>query len=123
MKFFLMMLFGYLLVYSAPARTTLQEFKNHDGSIFFARAKGTHLLNWIETLDGEILKYNAKTQDFEYAKIENNRLIPSGMKYQKENSKRARSLVHINKIFFQDLKKLWKLQNIENAKRKKIHVK
>jgi len=95
------------ILQSAPARSIQREFIQNDGTKFIAKSLGNQHLNWLETKDGEILKYNKENKNFEYAKIENSMLKASGIKFQKNNSKRARSLAHINKINKTELKKLW----------------
>lgn len=107
MKTLFLLLFFSALLFSAPAFDAMREFTNADGTTFMAKAQGNQHLNWIQTQDGEILKYNEVTQNFEYAKIENNALVTSGVKYEKENSKRARTLQQINKIDKKELSKLW----------------
>jgi len=99
------------MLLSAPAFNGLREFKNSDGTTFMAKARGTHILNWIETVDGEILKYNKETKNFEYATIKDDKLIASGTKYEIKNSRRARSLAGVNKLFYNDLKRLWKIKH------------
>ena len=116
------MVCGITYLLSAPAFSKLREFHHIDGTTFMAKAHGNQHLNWIQTQDGEILKYNEQTKDFEYAKIEHNSLKASGIRYVKSNSKRARSLGHINKLFMQDLQKLWKLKHQEARKKKGINV-
>jgi len=119
MKIFIFLMLSISVLFSAPAFSKLREFHNSDGTSFMAKARGNHLLHWIQTADGEILKYNASTKDFEYAKIKDTTLKASGVRYNKNNSKRARSLGHINKVFLQDLQRLWQLKHKEASKRKK----
>jgi hypothetical protein len=82
MKTLLLLLLTFSALFSAPAYSHLREFKNADGSTFYAIAKGDHHLHWIETEGGDILKYNTQTRDFEYAKLEGKKLLPSGEKYE-----------------------------------------
>jgi hypothetical protein len=107
MKTLLLLLFSSALLFSAPAFDALREFTNADGTTFMAKAQGNQHLNWIQTQDGEILKYNEVTKNFEYAKIQENALKPSGVKYEKDASQRARALHQINKIDKNELSKLW----------------
>jgi len=107
MKFILITSLIFLNLFGAPAYNKLREFKQSDGTVFKARASGNHHLNWLETPDGEILKYNQKSGDFEYAKIRDKRLKASGARYEKNNSKRARSISHVNKISKKELYRLW----------------
>ncbi len=111
----LLLIFSLLLaqIYAAPAFNKLREFKQADGSTFEARAYGNQHLHWIQTPQGEILLYNAKSKNFEYATIQNNTLKPSGTKYDQKNSIRARSQARVNKVDKEELYKLWSLKQKE----------
>lgn len=98
-------------IFAAPAYNKLRTFTNSDGTTFQGRAYGNQHLNWVQTTDGEILKFNDASQDFEYAKKSNGRLKPSGAKYENNNSIRVRSIHHLNKITDEDLRELWKIRN------------
>ncbi len=111
----LLLIFSLLLVqlFGAPAFNKLREFKQADGTTFTARAFGNQHLHWIQTPEGEVLLYNSKSKNFEYAKIQNNTLKPSGTKYDQKNSIRARSQARVNKIDEEELNKLWSLKQKE----------
>jgi hypothetical protein len=115
MKILLLFLLTISQLFSAPAYSKMREFKNADGTSFMAHGQGNQHLNWIETKDGEILKYNTQTKNYEYAKIENKALKASGIVFEKDNSKRARSLGHINKIDRVELGKLWREKQKEHS--------
>ncbi|MDD2790151.1 MAG: hypothetical protein PHU40_05725 [Sulfurimonas sp.] len=104
-----LLLFSLLstLLFAAPAFDGLREFKNADGTTFMAKGQGNQHLNWIETEDGEILRYNEVTKDFEYAQIKEEALEPSGIKYEKSPLKKASALQRVNKMDKADLSKLW----------------
>jgi len=119
MKILLLSLAVSSYLFSAPAFQKMREFKNADGELFKAKAQGNQYLNWIETEDGEILKYNTQTQNFEYAKIENKSLKASGARYEKSNSKRLRSLAHIPKLKNREIYELWQIRREEALKRKR----
>jgi len=122
MKYIVLFLLITSHLLSAPAFSKMREFKNADGTTFLAKAKGNHHLNWIQTKDGEILKYNKETKNYEYAKIKGTTLKASGVRYEKSNSKRARSLGHINKVFVSDIYRLAFLKHQE-LKEKKLSYK
>ena len=107
------------LLLSAPARSVESDFKQADGTTFKAKSFGNQHLNWIETTDGEILKYNRESKNFEYAKIRDSSLKASGSRFQKSNSKRARSLAHINKLTKKEIYKLWAEKRKEARDREK----
>ncbi|PHS55983.1 MAG: hypothetical protein COB17_10495 [Sulfurimonas sp.] len=107
MKLLIVLLFIFTYSFAAPAFNKTREFTQADGSTFIAKAGGDRHLNWVQTVDGEILKYNSKSKNFEYAKINNDKLELSGIKYEKNNSKRVRSLGHVNKLKIDDVHELW----------------
>ncbi len=118
MKTITLLILTFTLLLSAPALNKTKEFKNSDGTTFKAKSVGNHHLNWIETEDGEVLKYNSKSKNYEYGEIKNSALKASGAKYEKENSKRARSRGHINKINKDELYNLWTKKRKEAHERK-----
>lgn len=119
MKFLLILTLFITYTLAAPAFNKLREFKQSDGTTFEARAFGNQHLNWIETKEGEILKYNEDSKNFEYAKIKDERLKASGARYEQNNSKRARSLKQVNKISKNELRKLWAKRQSDAHERKK----
>ena len=118
MRFLLLFFITINFTFAAPALNIEREFKQSDGTIFKARAKGNQHLNWIETKDGEILKYNKENNNFEYATIKKEKLKASGVKFEKNSSKRVRSLAKINKIDKKKLYELWAKKRKEANKRK-----
>lgn len=119
MKFLLIfsLLFTYIL--AAPAFNKERDFKQADGTTFKAKAFGNQHLNWIETQDGEVLKYNQETNNFEYAHIKDEKLRASGARYNKNDSKKARALKKVKKIDKDELYKLWNKRMKESHDRKK----
>lgn len=113
MKIVILILLTLNLLYAVPAYSKFREFKHADGTVFIAKAQGNQYLNWIETVDGEILKYNEDSQNFEYANIQENFLKPSGIRYESNNSKIQKSSGRIKTIEKIDVYKLWtEKQNI-----------
>ena len=114
MKLILLLFLTLHQLYGAPAFNKVREFTNADGSKFTAQGRGDQYLNWIETEDGTVLKFNQESQNFEYAEILDNRLLPSGKKYRVSNVKKSNSFVQDQKINSEELSKLWqyKRQNI-----------
>ncbi len=105
-------------LFSAPALDRMRKFTNSDGSTFMAKGQGNQHLNWIKTEDGEILKYSKENKSFEYAVIEENALRASGVKYKRNDSKRARSLGRVERVKEVDLFKLYQSKQAEFHKRK-----
>ncbi len=118
MKLTLLFLLLTSQLFSAPALDKMRKFTNSDGSTFMAKGQGNQHLNWIKTEDGEVLKYNEANKRFEYATIKENRLRASGVKYEKNNSKRARSLGRVSKISENELFKLYESRQKESHKKK-----
>jgi hypothetical protein len=121
MKFLLLSLLLLSQLFAAQAYGKLRVFQNGDGTTFKGKAYGNQHLNWIETQDGEIVKRNPLSRNFEYAHIKNNRMQASGVRYEKNNSNRARALGHISKLKHTDINKLWKEKQKASLERKKPH--
>lgn len=121
MKLLLILMLTFSYAFSVPALSVPREFKQSDGSTFKAKAVGNQHLNWIETEDGEILKYNNKSKNFEYATIKNSSLKASGTAFEKDNSLRARSMGRIDKIDKEELHKLWSKKRKEAHERRHTH--
>jgi len=115
MKYIILITLLFLQLYSAPARGGIREFIQADGSTFKAKAKGNQHLNWIESEDGEILKYNKMTNNYEFAEIKSKHLLPSGQKYIKQdtNSDRQSPSLNIKKIDKFKVYELWQQKQAE----------
>lgn len=118
MKYILILTLILTNLFSAPAYNAKRIFKQADGTEFTARLSGNHILNWVEDENGEILKYNPETKNYEYAIVQDSKLKPSGVRYSKQNAKLAPSKAQraIKKIGKKDLSDLLK-------KRKELRVK
>jgi hypothetical protein len=119
MKYILISIIVTTTLFSAPAYNAKRVFKQADGTEFTGFANGNHHLNWIEDENGEILKYNPKTKNYEYAVIKDAQLKPSGAKYQKQNAKKALSKEkrEVRKIQRQELGELMQKRKKLQAKR------
>ena len=120
MKLLLIISLLFVHMFAAPAYNKLREFKQADGTTFKARANGNQHLNWIESEDGEILKYNKNSGNFEYAQIIEQRLKASGTRYDRSNSKKARSRANINKLDKKSVSELWSKKQKEAHQRKRL---
>ena len=56
--------------FAVPAYQGEIEFKQHDNSKFSGHLKGDEYFSWIEDKQGNIVKYNKKSKNYEYTKIE-----------------------------------------------------
>ena len=107
MKIVLTALLLISTLYSAPAFNKLREFKNADGTTFVARGAGDEHLHWIESESGDILKFNATSKNFEYAKVVKNSLIPSGKKYSmQKDAKSFKSIKRVPRVTKRELQKI-----------------
>jgi len=117
------------LSYSVPAYKGDIEFKQVDGSSFVGNIDGDEWFNWVEDKDGNIIKYNKNSKNYEYGVIKEidgeMSLVPSGIKVRKKIGKESGLGVNmmkkigqasvdgvvspnINKIDKKELFKLWK---------------
>lgn len=108
MKYILIFAFLYSILQSAPARSGERTFEQENGVIFKGQARGDQHLHWIESEDGEILKYNPATKNYEIAKIQDENLVPSGIKYS-AGIKKARS-INMDRLQKEELFKLWSIK-------------
>ena len=106
MRFVLLFVFCFSLAYSAPAMPFLRTFTQSDGTTFKARAKGDEYLHYIKTKEGDILLYNPKTKNYDYAIIKGSRLAPSGIPYKKQSTRNAVTRIHATTITKKDLHRL-----------------
>jgi len=113
MKFLLLFFLLLNLLQAAPAFDKMREFRQADGTTFMAKGQGNQHLNWIETKNGDILRYNQESKNYEYAEIENNTLQASGEKYKKETQLKAKSLKTQTKLSKDSLYKLWNQKRAE----------
>jgi len=85
-KLIIIMLMGSVC-FAAPAYHGEIEFKHNDGSTFSANLKGDEHFSWIEDKQGNIIKYNKVSKNYEYAEIKINKgkteLVSTGIKVNK----------------------------------------
>jgi hypothetical protein len=93
-------------LYSSMALDEKSDFIQKDGSTFKGNLKGDEWFNWVEDEKENILIYNKKTKNYEYAMLKTSngklRLTTSGVK---EGSKLRPSSTKIDK---KELSKIWK---------------
>ncbi len=106
MKTLLLTILFFSILQSAPARSSSRVFTQKNGVIFHGHPRGDEHLHWIESADGEILKYNPATKNYELAEIRGNNLAPSGKKYisgvRRVNSRNT------NRLSTESVLKLWR---------------
>lgn len=112
---FIALLFSYSQ--SAPAFSKSKVLQQENGVTFIGHPRGDEHLHWIQSDDGEILKYNPASKNYELAEIKDNSLKPSGRKYV-SGLKKARTLNSTN-LKDEDVLQLWKLK--KEAHRLRMH--
>ncbi len=109
MKLFII-LFSATMLFAAPSFQSVRTYMQSDGSTFQAKAQGDEYLHFLTTSNGDILLFNPRTKNFEYAEVKNERLVPSGIAYKAENNKRTRrsSRLGVPTITPEQIQKLYK---------------
>jgi len=111
-------------LWAAPALSMKQQFQQPDGTQFTGRQQGDEHLHWVETEEGEIVLYNKKSKQFEYAAIEEENLVPSGERFQSDakNAKTANGAKQASrlhpKINRSDLSELWQKKRQKAVQRR-----
>jgi hypothetical protein len=101
---------------AAPAFQGVRTFIQSDGSSFQGHIQGDEYMNWIETKDGNIVVYNKKDQNYDYAIIKNDNLKPSGKKYTKTYGNNLRKAYSFQPISREKLYELWTLKRQKSLK-------
>ncbi|HSR73310.1 MAG TPA: hypothetical protein VLL31_00575 [Sulfurovum sp.] len=104
--------------YTAPAYKGAIKFEQSDGSTFSGKLKGDEWFNWVEDKQGDIIKYNKKSKNYEYGVVKEVNgtldLAPSDIKV---GNKPAGS--DLGKIDKKTLIKIWKEKKEKALKYKK----
>lgn len=98
------------LLFGAPAFTLERTYTQSDGTTFKAKPQGDEYIHFLKTEDGAILVYNPQTKNFEYAIVEEDRLIPSGVAYRKNSTNANKSAPRVTppKITQKELQEAYK---------------
>lgn len=114
------------MVFSVPAFKGDIKFKQNDGSTFSGKLKGDEWFNWVEDKHGDIIKYNKKSKNYEYAMIKEVNgtldLVPSSIKVgnkPKQSSSADGMIQTVLKIDKEILRKIWKQKREKALKYKK----
>ena len=90
MKKLLMLIAISSLGFAAPAYHGEIEFNQDDGSKFSGHLKGDEYFSWVEDKQGNIIKFNKVSKNYEYAKVKINQgkaeLVPAGIKVNKNGA-------------------------------------
>ena len=109
MKILLVLFATFATLFAAPAFQKGHTYTQSDGTTFQAKPQGDEYLHFLKTKEGAILLYNPATKNFDYAKIENDQLVPSGIPYMPKNTKLRKSAVRSPQptITLQELQKVY----------------
>ena len=104
-------------LYSVPAYQGSIKFKQNDGSTFSGKLKGDEWFNWVEDEQGDIIKYNKKSKNYEYAVVKESNgkldLVPSNVKVGDQVERSG-----LEKIDKEILIKIWKEKKAKALKYK-----
>ena len=105
------------LAFSMPACDKKIKFKQKDGSTFQAHLYGDEYFSWVKDAQGNIIKYNYQSNNYEYAKVveKNNTVdvVPSGMAVNQESNVSAAPMQNAKKISQEILSKVWERKRNE----------
>lgn len=109
MKLLLTIMILTTALFATPAFKGKLSIKQADGETFQAKIKGDEWFNWIEDDNGNVIKYNNNSKNYEYATLEEKNgeldLIPSGTRVATDLG----SLTgHISVIDKDTLTSIWK---------------
>ena len=78
------------MAFAAPALQGDMKFKQKDGSSFTGNLKGDEWFSWVEDKNGNIIKYNFDSKNYEYAEVVVNNgiadLVPAGAEVVEKNA-------------------------------------
>ncbi len=118
MKWLLLSIITTSLLYAAPALSKKRQFQQPDGTTFTGKQHGDEYLNWIESQEGDILIYNKKSKQYEYATIDEDGLSPNGQALRP--SLKGRRATHLNRQSDDDkIRELWKKKRQKAFQRQK----
>jgi len=104
--------------YAVPAFKGSIKFQQNDGSTFSGKLQGDEWFNWVEDTEGNIIKYNKKSKNYEYGVVKDLNgtldLVPSNVKVGDKVEGSG-----LEKIDKEILKKIWKQKKAKALKFKK----
>ncbi len=114
MNYILLLVFTSFL-FAAPAFQNNVILRDSHSDPFYAQLKGDEYLNWFESDTGEILLFNKQNKRYEYARIVNGALVPSGIEKRAHTNKRSRP-----NLTAKEVRKLWKERREKALQRRKM---
>jgi len=104
--------------YAVPAFKGSIKFKQNDGSTFSGKLQGDEWFHWVENTEGDIIKYNKESKNYEYAVVKELNgtldIVPSNVKVGDKVEGSG-----LEKIDKEILKKIWKQKKEKALKYKK----
>ncbi|CAA6800920.1 MAG: Unknown protein [uncultured Sulfurovum sp.] len=99
------------LSFAAPAYHGEMEFIQNDGSKFSGHLKGDEYFSWVEDKQGNVIKFNKVSKNYEYAKLQMSQgevdIVPSGVKVMNAKVPFSPSLSGQN-ISKEKISEIWK---------------
>lgn len=101
------------LIMASSAKPGTMKFKNGDSTTFEGSLHGDEHMHWVEDKNGNIVKYNFTTKNYEYAKIGTDKsgapaLVPSGKKVSNSQNAPALHPANDSHLKFEQVKELIK---------------
>ena len=106
-------------IFAAPAFHGEQSFKQNDGTSFLGTLRGDEYLNWIQSDNGDVLLYNKKSKQYEYAIIKNDNLEPSGYKFNSQQALK-KSPAFLLKVEKKSLLELYRIKKQKAMKKRNV---
>lgn len=78
-------------VYAAPANTSPQKRYQADGTMITISTHGDEYFNWVEDENGKLIAYDEQTNNWCYAYVDNNELLPGSEVVGTKNKQRSAS--------------------------------
>ena len=119
LKFLLLFLLLIANMFAAPAFHGEQSFKQSDGTSFLGTLRGDEYLNWIQSDNGDVVLYNKKSKQYEYAIIKNDNLEASGYKFNPQQSLK-KSPVLLLKVEKKSLIELHRIKRQKAMKKRNV---
>lgn len=107
------------LLTAAPAFHGKRTFTQPDGTEVTYRLQGDEYLNWSESENGAILLYSKSNKRFEFAKIQDNTLIASGIPFSRADATKSASAVTQSYVSKDELRLLHEKRRNEHLSKMK----
>ena len=101
-----------LVTFAVSAYSGKIKFVQSDQESFYGHLKGDEWFNWIEDEKGDVILYNQRSKNYEYAKLKDENgtldLVPSGRKVRAPQTTYRASKQNIPNLDKRALPLIWK---------------